>query len=46
MFGRTKKLSPSSQTPANPVPVAQDGSGAPAVDLTWIAAATQAGVLR
>lgn len=39
MFGRTKKLSPSSQTPANPVPVVKDGSGAPAVDLGKVAAA-------
>jgi len=39
MFGRKKKLSPSNQTPANPVPVVKDTSGAPAVNLAKIAAA-------
>ncbi len=39
MFGRTKKLGPSNQTPANPVPVVKDSSGAPAVDLGKVAAA-------
>lgn len=39
MFGRTKKLSRSSQTPANPVPVTRDHSGASAVDLNKVAAA-------
>ncbi len=39
MFGRKKKLSPSNQTPANPVPVVRDTSGAPAVNLGKVAAA-------
>lgn len=39
MFGRTKKLSRSNQTPANPVPVVKDAAGNPAVDLGKVAAA-------
>ncbi len=39
MFGRKKKLSPSNQTPANPVLAIRDHSGAPAVDLNKVAAA-------
>lgn len=39
MFGRRKSSTmQSNQTPANPVPVVQDGSGAPAVDLGKVAA--------